>query len=215
MPWPELTARTTVPDGVWFGTTRGAFFERDGTHSRYATPSAPGIEPPRFRYYAGKRWLRDDHVLDLAVDHDGHVWVLTQTGLNKIEFRQTTLAAKADWFHRKIRSRNIRYGFTAERRAAGARRHHLQRDDRHRQRRGLDELLHWFARRTLRRHARGGHPPAGLGVVRRIGAPAEHPHQHRFPRAHVRAQGLQVLRSRPLARRARSRLGVEGPHQQR
>jgi hypothetical protein len=50
------------------------------------------------------------------VDHDAHVWVLTRTGLNKIEFRQTTLAAKADWFHHKIRSRNIRYGFTAERR---------------------------------------------------------------------------------------------------
>lgn len=116
MPWPELTACTTVPGGIWFGTTRGAFFEREGTNSRYATPSAAGIEPPRFRYYAGKRWLRDDHVLDLSVDREGQVWVLTQTGLNKIEFRQTTLAAKADWFHRKIRSRNIRYGFTAERR---------------------------------------------------------------------------------------------------
>jgi hypothetical protein len=116
MPWHELTCQTTVPGGVWFGTTRGTFFERDGTNSRYATPSAPGIEPPRFRYYASKRWLRDDHVLDLAVDIDGAVWVLTQTGLNKIEFRPTTLAAKADWFHRKIRSRNIRYGFTAERR---------------------------------------------------------------------------------------------------
>lgn len=116
MPWPELTCRTTVLDGVWFGTTRGAFFQRDGTNSRYATPSAPGLEPPRFRYYAGKRWLCDDHVLDVAVDHHGHVWVLTRTGINKIEFHQTTLAAKADWFHRKIRSRNIRCGFTAERR---------------------------------------------------------------------------------------------------
>ncbi len=116
MPWPELTARVAVPGGAWFGTTRGAFFEWEGTNSRYATPAAPGIEPPRFRYYAGKRWLRDDYVVDLAVDHDGQVWVLTRTGLNKIEFRQTTLAAKADWFHRKIRSRNMRYGFTAERR---------------------------------------------------------------------------------------------------
>ena len=115
-PWSEVTSRAAVPDGVWFGTTRGVFFERDGVKSCYATPSAPGIEAPRFRYYAGKRWLRDDHVLDVAVDHDRHVWILSKTGLNKIEFRQTTLAAKADWFHRKIRSRNIRYGFTAERR---------------------------------------------------------------------------------------------------
>jgi hypothetical protein len=116
MPWPELTASVKVPGGTWFGTTRGAFFERQGTESRYATPAAPGIEPPRFRYYAGKRWLRDDQVVDVAADHDGNIWVLTRTGLNKIEFRQTTLAAKADWFHRKIRSRNMRYGFTGERR---------------------------------------------------------------------------------------------------
>ena len=115
-PWPELTSRAAVPGGAWFGTTRGAFFQRDGTNSPYATPSAPGIDPPRFRYYAGKRWLRDDQVLDVAVDHDGNVWLLTRTGLNQIEFRQISLAAKADWFHRKIRSRNIRYGFTAERR---------------------------------------------------------------------------------------------------
>jgi hypothetical protein len=115
-PWPEVTCRTAVPGGVWFGTTRGAFFEREGDNSRYATPLAPGIEPPRFRYYAGKRWLRDDSVVELGVDRDGQVWVLTQTGLSKIEFRQTTMAAKAEWFHRKIRSRNIRYGFTGERR---------------------------------------------------------------------------------------------------
>ncbi|HTH47518.1 MAG TPA: hypothetical protein VMB21_08415, partial [Candidatus Limnocylindria bacterium] len=116
MPWSELTSQATVPDGVWFGAKHGAFFERHGAIARYATPSAPGIAPPHFRYYAGKRWLRDDEVVDLAVDHDGHLWVLTKTGLNKIEFRQTTMAAKADWFHRKIRSRNLRYGFTAERR---------------------------------------------------------------------------------------------------
>lgn len=115
-PWPEVTARVVAPGGVWYGSTRGAYVECAGTNSHYATPSAPGIAAPRFRYYASKRWLRDDSVLDLAVDHDGHVWVLTKTGLNKIEFRQTTLAAKAQWFHRKIRSRNIRYGFTAERR---------------------------------------------------------------------------------------------------
>ena len=116
MPWSELTARANVPGGTWYGTTRGAFFERQGSNSPYATPMAPGIAPPHFRYYAGKRWLRDDQVVGLSVDREGQVWVLTKTGLNKIEFRQTTLAAKAEWFHRKIRSRNIRYGLTAERR---------------------------------------------------------------------------------------------------
>jgi hypothetical protein len=116
LPAVGITAMEPAEGGVWFGTARGAFFRLDQTWCRYATPSAPGIDPPHFRYYAGKRWLRDDHVVDLATDRDGHLWVLTKTGLNKIEFRQTTLAEKAEWFHRKIRSRNIRYGFTAERR---------------------------------------------------------------------------------------------------
>jgi hypothetical protein len=116
LPASRITSMCVAGPGLWFGSTKGAFFEDESGFSRYATPSAPGIEPPRFRYYAGKRWLRDDHVVDLATDRDGHLWVLTQTGLNKIEFRQTTLAGKADWFHRKIRSRNMRYGFTAERR---------------------------------------------------------------------------------------------------
>ena len=116
MPWKELTCKASVPGGTWFGSTRGAFFVREGVSARYATPAAPGIEPPVTRYYAGHRWLRDDSVRDIAVDHDGHVWILTKTGLNKIEFVRTTMAAKAEWFHRKIRSRNIRYGFTAERR---------------------------------------------------------------------------------------------------
>ena len=41
--------------GIWFGTTRGAIFQNEGTGpaSRYAIPTAPGIPPPGFRYYAG------------------------------------------------------------------------------------------------------------------------------------------------------------------
>jgi len=115
-PWSEITCEQPVDGGVWFGTTRGAFFERRGTTARYATPSAPGIEPPRFRYYAGPRWLRDDAVVDLAVDRDGTVWILTRTGLNGLAFRAMTLEEKAQWFTRKIRSRNMRFGLTGERR---------------------------------------------------------------------------------------------------
>lgn len=115
-PWPEVTARWPVPGGVWWGSTRGAFFERHAAGGPYAIPVAPGIEAPRYRYYAGRRWLRDDVVIDLATDRDGRLWVLTRTGLNRIDFRLMTLADKADWFHRKIRSRNVRFGLTAERR---------------------------------------------------------------------------------------------------
>lgn len=116
VPASHITRFAPTATGLWVGTTEGTFFERLGATSRYATPTAPGIEPPRFRYYAGKRWLRDNHVVDLSVDREGDLWVLTQDGLNKLEFRATTLAAKADWLHRKLRSRNLRFGLTAERR---------------------------------------------------------------------------------------------------
>lgn len=116
VPVSEITSKVSVPGGVWYGTTRGAFFDGTGGDAPYATPSAPGIAAPKIRYYANKRWLRDDYVIDLAVDRDGHVWVLTKTGLNKIEFNRTTLAAKAERIHRKLRSRNMRYGMTGERR---------------------------------------------------------------------------------------------------
>src|SRR5205823_6298702 len=72
--------------------------------------------PNGIRYYAGQRWLQDDQVVDLALDSEGHLWVLTRKGLNKIEFRPMTLAGKADYFDRKVRSRHIRFGLAGERR---------------------------------------------------------------------------------------------------
>ena len=115
-PVAETTAVVPGEQGVWFGTRQGAYFKRNGGLPRYAIPTAPGIGAPLHRYYAGHRWLPDDEVVSLAVAPDGHVWVLTRTGLTQIAFRQMTLADKAGWFHRKIRSRNMRFGLTAERR---------------------------------------------------------------------------------------------------
>jgi hypothetical protein len=118
LPWHELTCVTPVDGGLWFGSRRGAFFVRDPgrTNTPYATPEAPGIAPPAIRYYAGRRWLAEDEVVDLAIGADSQVWVLTRTGLQRIEFRRWTLADKAAWFERKIRSRHMRFGLTAERR---------------------------------------------------------------------------------------------------
>jgi len=112
LPVTDITCIVPTDDGLWCGTTRGAFFQRNKPAQGPALPDGP----KGFRYYASKRWLRDDQVIDLALDPAGHVWVLTKTGLNKIEFRPLTLAQKADFFDRKIRSRHIRYGFSAERR---------------------------------------------------------------------------------------------------
>lgn len=84
----------TVEKHGWFGTTRGI--------------CAPG------RYYASRRWLLDDHVIDLDVDKAGNLYVLTKSGLNKIVFEPMTLEKKAAHYQRKIRERHIRFGFCSE-----------------------------------------------------------------------------------------------------
>jgi len=99
LPCPEITCLAATPAGLWAGTTRGVFWQ---------------LGPGRFRYYASKRWLGDDRVLDLQVDRHGDVYVLTRQGLNKIEFRPLTLAQKAAYYEEKIRRRHIRYGFCSE-----------------------------------------------------------------------------------------------------
>lgn len=116
LPCPDIRCLAVTPAGYWAGGSRGAFFESFGGPSPWATPEAgPAAPAPRFRYYAGKRWLDDDQVVSLAIDGSQQVWVLTEGGLRAIQFRRWTLADKAAWFQQKIRSRHIRYGFSAER----------------------------------------------------------------------------------------------------
>lgn len=99
LPVVEITCLAPTVTGVWGGTTRGVFFH---------APSGA------LRYFASKRWLPDDDVVDLAPDARGDLYVLTRGGLAKIEFLTVTLEEKAAHFDHKIRDRHIRYGFCAE-----------------------------------------------------------------------------------------------------
>ncbi|WPP50455.1 hypothetical protein [Catalinimonas niigatensis] len=99
VPVPEISKLTTTHNGLWAATPQGAFMRQpDG----------------KFRYYASQRWLDQDKVIDMAADSEGNMYLLTESGLNKVEFRQHTLADKADYFENKIRQRHMRYGFIAE-----------------------------------------------------------------------------------------------------
>jgi len=103
LPATHITALLPTRNGLWAGTTKGAFFQaRDGTNS----------------YYASRRWLADDHVIDIQQGPGSDVFVLTRTGLNRIQYRPMTLAQKAAHFDTKIRQRHIRYGFCSELRLA-------------------------------------------------------------------------------------------------
>ncbi len=96
LPWPELTRVRYLHGRLWFGSTRGAFVLR---------------EDGQFDYYASKRWLVDDRVVDLAEGPGRSILVLTSRGLSIIDFKPMTLAEKAAYFEKVQRLRHIRYGF--------------------------------------------------------------------------------------------------------
>lgn len=98
LPWTEITAVKNINDELWFGSTKGAFkLRNDG----------------KYDYYASKRWLVDDHVVDIAPGPDNSVLIVTKEGLSQIHFRSMTLSEKADYFQKIQRLRHIRYGLTA------------------------------------------------------------------------------------------------------
>jgi hypothetical protein len=99
LPWNEITSLAIATNGIWAGTSRGTFLH-----------AGMGM----FRYFAGRRWLKDDHVIDLAVDASGNLFVLTRSGLSEIAFPRMTLEDKARHFEQKIRQRHMRYGFSSE-----------------------------------------------------------------------------------------------------
>lgn len=98
LPWTEITTVKNINDELWFGSIKGAFKLRaDG----------------KYDYYASKRWLVDDHVIDISSGPDNSVLVVTKEGLSEINFRIMTLSEKADYFQKIQRLRHIRYGLTA------------------------------------------------------------------------------------------------------
>jgi len=70
---------------LWIGTTRGAIRWVDG----------------RFDYFAGQRWLADDHVRGIAVE-GRTVYVATEKGLGIIQYEPYTLAKKAAYYERHL-----------------------------------------------------------------------------------------------------------------
>lgn len=96
LPAEQVNSLQVINNNVWAGTSLGAFMKEPAGN---------------YRYYASRRWLKDDKVLYMAADSKGNAYVLTATGLNKIEFITCTLGYKATLFQDEIRKRHIRYGF--------------------------------------------------------------------------------------------------------
>jgi hypothetical protein len=98
VPCPEITCIKPLGEKTWFGTPQGAFaLHADG----------------RIDYYASKRWLVDDAVVDIWPGPEQSVLVLSPTGLSIIHFQPMTLADKAEHFDKVMRARHIRYGLNS------------------------------------------------------------------------------------------------------
>src|SRR5687767_1550072 len=98
LPWTEITTIQEIDDKIWFGTTKGAF-----------TTDSNG----KFSYYASRRWLPSDTVVDIEKGPDNSILVLTTKGLGQICFKNMNLHEKAMYYEKQVRARHIRHGFNA------------------------------------------------------------------------------------------------------
>lgn len=95
--WVNALARDTE-GGVWVGTELGA--------ARF--------DGARWSARHSRRWLADDHVVDIAPDDHGGVWIATRGGLSHIAAKTMTLAEKAAYFEQVTDERHIREPWLVE-----------------------------------------------------------------------------------------------------
>ena len=99
LPSVRLTVIQAAASATWIGTEEGAI--RLGADGR-------GVE-----YFAGQRWLPDDHVTGIGIDGD-LAWVETPRGLSRIAYEPMTLEHKAGLILERLRARHVRWGLTAD-----------------------------------------------------------------------------------------------------
>ena len=96
LPWAEITTISNLDGEIWFGSTWGAFKRN---------------EDGKFSYYASKRWLPSDKVVDIAKGPENSILILTDKGLARIFREEMTLYDKAMFYQKQVRERHIRHGF--------------------------------------------------------------------------------------------------------
>jgi hypothetical protein len=86
------------PTLAWIGSAQGAV--------------RVNAERRSVEYFAGERWLPDDHVTGIGFEN-GATWVQTGKGFSRISYQPLTLEEKSGVFVNRIRARHNRWGFTA------------------------------------------------------------------------------------------------------
>lgn len=98
LPSLQLNVIRSFGENLWVGSDEGAF--KINTKDQ-------------IKYYASRRWLNEDKVLDIRLGRDGDILILNSGGLSRIVSQYITLAEKADFYRKQVRSRHIRNGFNA------------------------------------------------------------------------------------------------------
>lgn len=109
LPVSDITVLAEEPSFIWLGTRQGVIQYNN-------------LAGGKVSYYAGQRWLPDDHVTGIGfedLDNNGHpsrwaVWIETPKGFSRIEFSMITLADKAKHFAARVRARHVRHGLTSD-----------------------------------------------------------------------------------------------------
>jgi hypothetical protein len=92
------TAAAESPAIVWIGSPAGA--------------ARVSLDRDHVEYFAGQRWLPDDHVVAIGFD-DNAIWLETPKGFARIAYVRTTLGQKSRHFVERIQARHVRWGLTA------------------------------------------------------------------------------------------------------
>ncbi|GAA5222445.1 hypothetical protein GCM10025777_30760 [Membranihabitans marinus] len=93
LPYGPATTIATFNEDLWLGTDKGAIKKDSSWH-----------------YYQGKRWLKDDEVVDILPINETSTWIATTTGISEIRKINTSLADKAKYYNGILEERHNRHG---------------------------------------------------------------------------------------------------------
>ena len=78
LPAGQVATHATATDGaIWLGTPTGLIRLK-----------AAGATRPDYRFFAGRRYLPDNHILALLPDSSAGMWVKTTSGVSHIQFKR-------------------------------------------------------------------------------------------------------------------------------
>ncbi len=94
LPYSGALVIKPIDSGFWVGTKRGCAKFSNG----------------HWDYYAGRRWLADDLVLDILPVDAHSVWIATPKGISEIRQSPMTFVEKAKVFEQRVHARHDRHG---------------------------------------------------------------------------------------------------------